>query len=268
MFELSEFSFSCATITSRPRAILVPDGDASDGDTVVIFTATTNGVRPFESKFISPAARASPTKGYFVGYDVGPSCVWPGYGNTPEVAVRHGDPPAKGGSPPRNWEGASGKDMSANTMSGISNIYKLIERSHDGGQIVGWHQKPDGEAIVRGKPIVSTLNKCVVGIPVTDPETGADKQHICALQCAGVCTVAATFFDVERGVAPYAWLHQPVWYDINKKNIIVRATGSRSERWSTPGESAYLLGWTLGCDVVAWGVALRLQLATAAPPLI
>lgn len=146
-------------------------------------------------------------------------------------------------------------------------IYKLIERSHDGGQIVSWRQTEGQEEIVHGKPIVSKENKCALGVAVTAPEETEDGV-ICALQCAGVCTVAATFSDVKRGVAPYAWLHQPVWYDDSSKQIIVRGSGNRQSRWESPIENAYLLGWTLGFDVASWGVALRFQFATAAPPLI
>ena len=139
-------------------------------------------------------------------------------------------------------------------------IYKLITRSHDGGQLVPY---AGSAKIVRGEPVISS--NYVLGVALTDSVRDMHDKELCTVQVSGICTIAATFVQVTRGTVPYAWLHQPVWFDPTQNKIMVVAAGDRAARWTQPSESALLLGWALGSDMVSWGVALRLMLGTAAP---
>ena len=182
------------------------------------------------------------------------------------MTVVHGDPvPPIGRSLPRSGAGANGNAM-ADADTDISAIYTLVQRSHDGGHMVSWKRDAELETVQVGQPVAE--NDTVVGVCVAGPTPEHAGSVLYTVQCSGICTVAAGFTDVKRGKAPYAWLHQPVWYQPSdsKAGITLRATGSREERWSRP-DGAVLVGWALGFDIVNWGVLVRVQLATAAPPL-
>ena len=117
--------------------------------------------------------------------------------------------------------------------------------------------------IKRGEPVVSS--GYVLGVALTDSVQDMQEKELCTVQVSGICTIAADFVNVTRGSVPYAWLHQPVWFDPTQNKVMVVATGNRNARWTRPTESSMLLGWALGSDVVSWGMAVRLMLGTASP---
>ena len=146
-----------------------------------------------------------------------------------------------------------------------STKYKVVQRSHDGGQMARW-QRPIEQPLHAGEPVVENEGRYVAGICVDGPTPPHGGHVFYTVQCSGVCTIRAEFIDVRRGFAPYAWLHQPVWRETDGA-VVLRATGDRLTRWSKPTPESLLVGWSLGFDMVSWGVAVRLQLATAAPEI-